>query len=267
MSWILKHEVNLITPECEAFIRSVINNVCSQTISLNQCKTSLTPFLTTSGPLDRFFAILSCPPNPFPFFADRSFRGNRVKKRAIPWIEAEDNRLLAAIHRFGTQAWPAVAAFVGNRRTRAQCAQRWFRGLDPRISKEGWSPDDDAKLLSLVAARCDEGWTWISKQMGNRSDVQCRYRYVQLRRDGGELPTKVESNPLQHELAKLLPKKKGRPMKIELGRSGNAGSGRVEGEGMREKENGVEEKEKELIERILDWDEEKADEAEEMMDW
>jgi len=29
-----------------------------------------------------------------------------------------------------------VASFVGNGRTRAQCAQRWSRGLNPKICKK-----------------------------------------------------------------------------------------------------------------------------------
>jgi hypothetical protein len=128
----------------------------------------------------------------------------------------EDNRLIAAVHRFGTRDWGTVATFVGHDRTRAQCAQRWFRGLDPRISKDMWSPEEDERLMNLVAGRKQQGWTWISEQIGSRSDVQCRYRYLQLLRERGETHTPPPCTTPEDTLEKILPKKKGRPLKIDL---------------------------------------------------
>jgi hypothetical protein len=43
-----------------------------------------------------------------------------------------------------------VARYVGNNRTRSQCSQRWQRGLDPRISRSRWTPEDEARLIGLV---------------------------------------------------------------------------------------------------------------------
>jgi hypothetical protein len=108
----------------------------------------------------------------------RTSRRREMKK----WTRDEDVRLLSGIYQFGLNTWVPIAKFVGHARTRAQCAQRWNRVLDPRISKVAWDATEDSALLSLVSA-CGEGsWMQISSFMKNRTDVQCRYRYGQLKR-------------------------------------------------------------------------------------
>jgi hypothetical protein len=99
-----------------------------------------------------------------------------------PWTPYEDQRLFAAVHRFGLHDWHAAAAFVGNGRSKSQCSQRWARGLDPRIDKAAWSGREDSHLLELIAKHGEGNWSVISREIGTRSDVQCRYRYTQLRK-------------------------------------------------------------------------------------
>ena len=142
-------------------------------------------YIGTTQPLERIEAILQAPetppPMPRPEVTDPS---KSLRKKTRPWAPNEDTRLLAGIHRFGLENWVSVAKFVGNGRSRAQCAQRWVRGLDPRISKDQWSPEDEEKLVHLVKHNGSKGWTTIAAGMGNRSDVQCRYHFLQMRRDG-----------------------------------------------------------------------------------
>ena len=104
------------------------------------------------------------------------------RKRARPWNQQEDIRLLAGILHHGTDNWSLVSEIVGETRTRAQCSQRWFRGLDPRISKKRWNPEEDKKLLEFVEEYGETAWAKIASSMGNRSDVQCRYHYQQLKK-------------------------------------------------------------------------------------
>lgn len=124
------------------------------------------------------------PPQPETFVSNTSKNQLIARKKARPWSEEEDIRLLAAIHRFGLDSWGAITAFVGSGRARSQCSQRWFRGLDPRISKVVWTRDEDKKLLDLVTKYGDRSWTRIANALGNRSDAQCRYRYGQLVKEG-----------------------------------------------------------------------------------
>lgn len=104
------------------------------------------------------------------------------RPRTNKWSEYEDKRLLAGIWLYGVDDWNRISAFVGNNRNKGQCSQRWKRGLNPRILKTPWSAEADIKLVRLVDQYGDKKWTKISKEMGDRSDVQCRYRYSQLKR-------------------------------------------------------------------------------------
>ncbi|KAH0789474.1 Myb-like DNA-binding domain containing protein [Histomonas meleagridis] len=99
------------------------------------------------------------------------------RKRSSPWTEEEDERLRAAIQVHGSDNWTIVATFVGGGRTKSQCSQRWRRVLDPKINKGNWTKEEEEKLIEAVKSFGNKAWTRISSELGNRSDVQCRFRY------------------------------------------------------------------------------------------
>ena len=86
---------------------------------------------------------------------DVSSGQKRARNRS--WSYPEDARLRQAVLMFGLDSWSLVASYVGNGRTRAQCSQRWFRGIDPTRVK-------------------------VAREMQTRCDVQCRYRYAQIQK-------------------------------------------------------------------------------------
>jgi hypothetical protein len=288
MSWISDDQPGGINPQVEFFIRSIICRFCDSLMSFEECKSALTPFLTTTHAIDRLYMILHCQSDPFPSYPEVRSRCDDGKKRAKSWGIIEDNRLLYAIHRFGLHSWPAVAAFVGNNRSRAQCAQRWYRGLDPRISKEEWTHMDDLRLVHLVTIRGDAGWTWISRELGNRSDVQCRYRYLHLKNSGREAQLLAQLAPitpsvrpqltgeaLHRQLLQLMSKKKGRPMKTQFPTP--FGQNQVEGRKTKvQQRTHVEDQtvrvtggtaNPEPIELFIDWNRDRHDEVMELMSW
>ena len=73
-----------------------------------------------------------------------------------------------------------MSRFVGGGRTRGQCAQRWTRVIDPKISKQRWTEKDDQRLCELVEKFGEKSWMRVAQALGNRTDVQCRYRYQQI---------------------------------------------------------------------------------------
>jgi hypothetical protein len=181
MSYVSELEISL-TAEETAQIRDLIVRYLSRYISYPECVSRILPLTGTSQPIDRLEAILCTSPAPLPNSEfPGAIRDARAKTR--PWRPCEDQRLLAGIHRFGSSDWRVIASFVGNGRTKAQCSQRWSRGLDPKICKEQWSKGEDDHLIELVALYGEKAWTRISSELGNRCDVQCRYRYKQLQKD------------------------------------------------------------------------------------
>jgi hypothetical protein len=129
--------------------------------------------------IQRLTGILAASPEPIP---DPPSHLSHVWHKSNPWYIQEDDRLLAGVHKYGLNAWMSVAMFVGNGRSRAQCAQRWNRSLNPQLKKTGWSPADEHLLAELVARYGLKSWTAISQEMVSRSDMQCRYRWMQMQR-------------------------------------------------------------------------------------
>ena len=171
----------------------IISNYLMRKISFDE---ALGVFNEETGHCDTIYKmreIVEVDPTPIPSDDDPE----SASKKSRSWSAAEDIRLLAGIYRFGLDNWSSISVFVGNNRTRAQCAQRWSRGLNPRISKETWSPEDEAKLLNYVRQFGEKSWTKIAALIGNRSDVQCRYHYHQITKNGKPIMlTPMFANPV-----------------------------------------------------------------------
>ena len=117
------------------------------------------------------------------------------RKPGRQWSREEDLKLCKAVENYGTEDWNFIAQVVGGGRTRQQCHQRWFRGLDPTISRERWSPEEEKLLLKYIKEEGLKAWTKIAKKIGTRNDVQCRYHYKQiLKRTNQALPHDDEFN-------------------------------------------------------------------------
>jgi hypothetical protein len=157
--------------------------------------------LPRDEPLLQVQAILDLPEDPLPPHAESirdSLQALSTRKRTQPWSSCEDQRLIGGILRHGLENWQRVAAFVGASRNRAQCSQRWSRGLNPRILKAVWTPEEDKQLADLVAEYGRKNWAKIASILGNRSDVQCRYHFRQV--ENGETDSEhlelVRKSPL-----------------------------------------------------------------------
>jgi hypothetical protein len=181
LSYVLETGVNL-SPDDVMIVRSTLAKFVHGLISYQSAAAALAPMTGNTHALDRVDRVLRTPlaPLPSPSMPPSDSR-SRAKTR--PWSAYEDQRLIAGLHHLGTSEWPAIAAFVGNNRTKSQCHQRWTRGLDPSINKAKWTPEQDAQLLSLVTIHGQKAWSRISAEIGSRCDVQCRYRYGQLAKD------------------------------------------------------------------------------------
>jgi hypothetical protein len=193
-----------LTPEDSHSVRSVIQGLITGTNSLQSCLDSLYRFEGASVAINKLHTILRTSDFPIPPNASVALGGTKTR----PWTAYEDQRLFAAVHRFGLHDWPTVARFVGNSRSKSQCSQRWTRGLDPRLDKSAWSEREDIQLLDLIARHGAGNWTVVARELGNRSDVQCRYRYTQLhKQDMFVVPVAVRRQLVQ------IPKERARQPK------------------------------------------------------
>jgi hypothetical protein len=136
----------------------------------------------TKEPAQRLIAVLSIGADPIPYSGKEPPQLGISRQKARNWTEYEDQRLIAGIRRHGIENWNLVSTFVGNGRTRSQCSQRWNRGLNPLIFKGPWTYRDEADLVTLVGQYGEKSWRRVATEIGNRSDVQCRYHFRQMQK-------------------------------------------------------------------------------------
>ncbi|OHT04621.1 hypothetical protein TRFO_27828 [Tritrichomonas foetus] len=180
--------------------RTIIARFLANQVSYQDTKILMYKMIGTSNPIDRLNEIKLLLNEPVQETSDdendensnqgsnSSNNGNtnnsNPRRKTRSWTSHEDQRLLAGVHKYGLDSWSAVSHFVGNSRTRSQCSQRWIRVLDPRISKDQWTAEEEEKLVHLVSTLGEKSWMRVATELGNRSDVQCRYHYMQMQKDG-----------------------------------------------------------------------------------
>ena len=159
----------------------IIHLYVNKEMSYEEASTNFQNIIDSSLPIEKLKQIIEVSETPLPddlFINEEEALQGRKKTRT--WATIEDQRLIMGVFKFGIDNWSAISKFVGSGRTRSQCSQRWIRVLDPKISKSLWSAEEESKLLKLVSLYGEKSWTKISSEMGNRSDVQCRYHYKQI---------------------------------------------------------------------------------------
>ena len=189
-------------PSVRIQLVNAISGYLSGSITHDQCLNVFQSNHFQTDTLERMRQIKECD--------DKPLESTKVttddSKKTRPWTTPEDVRLLAGIYRYGLDNWSTVAFFVGNGRTRGQCAQRWSRGLNPRLSKDTWSADEERLLLMLVRRFGDKAWTRIAAIIGHRSDVQCRYHYQQMVKGKGSGIGAVPQFPVMQQPRFSLPR-------------------------------------------------------------
>jgi hypothetical protein len=124
--------------------------------------------------------ILEMSDSPLPELTESSPSLKPNRRKSLPWTNTEDLRLLVAVARFGAQDWRWISSYLGAGRSSSQCNQRWCRAIDPSISHRPWQSEEDQKLLRAVEVLGRANWCQVAKIVSGRTDLQCRYRYLQL---------------------------------------------------------------------------------------
>lgn len=186
----IEQQIPNTTPEIRSSLIRILSDYIKQYLTYNQAHATFVSFTGIGEPVDRIREIIEVSDEPIAFNEedvnnsnDSGDAASNSRRKMRTWSSYEDVRLLAGIYRYGIDNWAPISKFVGNGRTRAQCAQRWARGLNPRICKDTWDQNEDLRLMQLVQQYGDKSWTRIAASLGNRSDVQCRYHYHQITKD------------------------------------------------------------------------------------
>jgi len=100
------------------------------------------------------------------------------KRRASTgkWSSGEDATLRNAVANKEGKNWKTIAELLPGR-TDVQCLHRWQKVLKPGLVKGPWSPEEDAKVIDLVAKYGQKKWSFIARQLTGRLGKQCRERW------------------------------------------------------------------------------------------
>ena len=88
---------------------------------------------------------------------------------------SEDEKLKYLVSKFGTDSWSLIGQLMQTRNAR-QCRERWNNYLNPTLSTEPWSFEED-QLLAKKFAELGPQWNKLSKFFNNRSDNNIRNRW------------------------------------------------------------------------------------------
>lgn len=160
------------TEENTEAVMGILQDFLTHKISADDFNASISRYLKPNNTLEKINDLGNNLPN--------AKRNSRSKSRQ--WTTEEDERLKQGVQEHGPNDWGTVAELVGNGRTRAQCSQRWNRVLNPAISKANWTAEEEEKLLKAVQIIGPKSWTRVAQQLGDRSDVQCRFKYFHIKK-------------------------------------------------------------------------------------
>ncbi|ERM98598.1 transcription factor MYB3R-4 isoform X1 [Amborella trichopoda] len=85
-----------------------------------------------------------------------------------PWSKEEDDMIIELVRQHGAKKWSTIAQALPGRIGK-QCRERWHNHLNPAISKEAWTQQEE---LALIRAHQQYGnkWAELAKFLPGRTD-------------------------------------------------------------------------------------------------
>ncbi|CAI9760759.1 unnamed protein product [Fraxinus pennsylvanica] len=99
-----------------------------------------------------------------------------IRRAKGGWTPEEDDTLKRAVAAYRGKSWKKIAEFFPDR-SEVQCLHRWQKVLNPELVKGPWTPEEDEKIVELVAKYGPTKWSIIAKSLPGRIGKQCRERW------------------------------------------------------------------------------------------
>lgn len=112
---------------------------------------------------------------------------HQIQSKKSKWSTHEDELLRRAVEIHGEHDWKAIAALVPNRNSK-QCRERWTAQLNPDLTREEWTAEEDATLIHMQSIHGNL-WAKISTFLPGRSSNAVKNRFNWLTRRN--LPQKI----------------------------------------------------------------------------
>lgn len=103
------------------------------------------------------------------------FDPNCTPRTMGSWSSAEDEKLVTIVRECGARNWSFIAKCMAGR-TNKQCRERWHNHLNPRISKDKWTVDEDLVIHKSVS-EIGHKWSEIAARLPGRTDNAVKNRY------------------------------------------------------------------------------------------
>jgi hypothetical protein len=87
----------------------------------------------------------------------------------------EDEVIHTFVAEHGIHFWPQTVTVLPHRSSK-QCRERWFKNLDPEISKKPWTAEED-RLIFESYLNLGPKWSQIARILSGRSDNAIKNRW------------------------------------------------------------------------------------------
>ena len=81
------------------------------------------------------------------------------------WSQEEDEVIRAFVAANGPCSWSRLASMLPGRIGK-QCRERWHNHLNPEISHDPWTPEEDQKLLAYIKDHGHGSWRALPPKAG-----------------------------------------------------------------------------------------------------